>query len=314
MIAIASGVIFLLCFFTVPESAYARPTDAYEGLVRIYQEGEEVAIVKVTEKNRPPLDFTGYKARTLAHSLKLFHGPADWNKAILCLKQMGQCVLFPNILWVILMNSISLGIYVIAVTEFGSILSSPPYNYSSTSLGLVQGGQIVVSLIMVPVLGLGGDQLIKWIAKHRNGVAESEIRLIPMLIPVAVLIISSVIFGRAGSSPYDWSPWAINTTFNGIYFAFIGVILTGYTYSLDSYAERAAPILVLICAIRGLISFGISFGVTKFITQLGYQGAFDICTIVTGVVAAFGIPIFLWGPKIRAFTMKYAVDNQSAEV
>lgn len=226
---------------------------------------------------------------------------------------MAQCLLFPNILWVVLLNSVALGIYVISVTEFGSILSSPPYSYPSSALGLVQGGQIVVSFILVPVLGYGGDMLTKWIAKYRNGVAEPEIRLIAMTLPVASLIVSSVIFGRAASSPYEWSPWAITITFNGIYFAFIGIILVGYTYSLDSYPERAAPILVLICAVRGLISFGISFGVTNFVTELGYQGAFNICASITGAIAAFGVPIFLWGHKLRAITMKYAVDHKTAE-
>lgn len=211
------------------------------------------------------------------------------------------------------MNSVALAIYVISVTEFSTILSSPPYDYKTTSLGLVQGGQIVVSLIMVPLLGYGGDQLYKWIARHRSGLAEPEVRLIPILLPIAVMIISSVIFGRAGSHPFEWSPWAIITTYSGIYFAFIGIVLIGYTYSLDSYGERAAPILVLICAIRGLISFGISFGVTKFVTEQGYQGAFNICTIIAGVISAFGLFIFLCGSKIRAVTMKYAVDNRTIE-
>lgn len=226
---------------------------------------------------------------------------------------MGQCILFPNILWVVLMNSVALAIYVISVTEFSTILSAPPYNYKTTSLGLVQGGQIVVSLLMIPLLGYGGDQLYKWIARHRGGLAEPEVRLIPILIPVAAMIISSVIFGRAGSHPFEWSAWAIVTTYSGIYFAFIGIVLIGYTYSLDSYGERAAPILVLICAIRGFISFGISFGVTKFVTEQGYQGAFNICTIIAGVISAFGIFVFLSGPKIRAVTMKYAVDNKTVE-
>ncbi|KAJ5999996.1 hypothetical protein N7481_000405 [Penicillium waksmanii] len=313
IIAIASGVVFILSFCAVPESLYPRPSDAYDGLVHVYHEGEPVSVVRATQKTRVPIDNTRYKARTLSHSLKIFHRPADWSKAITCGKQMAQCVLFPNILWVILLNSVALGIYVIVVTEFSAILSSPPYNYPSSALGLVQGGQIVVSFLLVPVLGYGGDKLTQWIAKHRNGVAEPEIRLIPMVLPVAALIISSVIFGRAGSSPYEWSPWAITITFNGIYFAFIGVILVGYTYSLDSYPERAAPILVLICAIRGLISFGISFGVTKFVKEQGYQGAFNICASITGAVAVFGLPVFLWGHKVRAITMKYAVDHKTAQ-
>jgi hypothetical protein len=38
------------------------------------------------------------------------------------------------------------------------------------------------------------------------------------------IIVASVIFGHAGSNPYEWSPWAINITFSGIYFAFIGIV------------------------------------------------------------------------------------------
>ncbi|RAH57099.1 MFS transporter [Aspergillus piperis CBS 112811] len=312
--SIASGLVFISAFTLVPESRYDRPTDAFEGEVHVHHEGEEQVILHATTKNRVPLDFINYKARTWKHTLAIMHPPANWKEALTCYKQMGQCILFPNILWVVLMNSVSLGIYVIGVTEYASVLGAPPYNYPTTSLGLVQGGQIVVAMIMVPVLGYGGDQLYKLVARRReNGTVESEVRLIPMLLPIVVLLISCVIFGRAASHPTEWSPWAITTTFSGLYFAYIGIILNGYTYSLDSYAERAAPILVLICAIRGFISFGISFGVTKFITEQGFQGAFDICAIIAGVVAALGIPIFVFGWWIRKVTMKYAVDGRTAE-
>ncbi|RAL05955.1 MFS transporter [Aspergillus ibericus CBS 121593] len=311
--AIASGVVFLASLLLVPESRYDRPTDAFEGEVHVHHEGETQIIVHATTKNRIPLDYTNYQARTWKHSLALYHGPANWHEALTCWKHMGQCILFPNILWVVLMNSVALGIYVIGVTEYSSILGAPPYNYPTTSLGLVQGGQIVVSMIMVPVLGYGGDQLYRLVARHRNGIVESEIRLLPILLPIIVLLISCIIFGRAGSHPTHWSPWAITTTFNGMYFAYIGIILIGFTYSLDSYGERAAPILVLICAIRGLISFGISFGITKFVTEKGFQGALDICAIIAGVVSAFGILVFVFGAWIRRVTMPFAVDGRCAE-
>ncbi|GKZ20740.1 hypothetical protein AbraIFM66951_003041 [Aspergillus brasiliensis] len=311
--SIASGLVFIAAFTLVPESRYDRPTDAFEGEVHVHHDGEEQITVHATTKNRVPLDFINYKARSWKHTLKIMHPPANWKDALTCYKQMGQCILFPNILWVVLMNSVSLGIYVIGTTEYSSILGAPPYNYKTTSLGLVQAGQIVVSMIMVPVLGYGGDQLYKWVASRRNGTVEAEIRLIPMILPIVVLLISCVIYGRAASEPTQWSPWAITTTFSGMYFAYIGIILSGYTYSLDSYGERAAPILVLICAIRGFISFGISFGITKFVTEKGFQGALDICAIIAGVVAALGIPVFIFGGWVRKVTMKYAVDGRSAE-
>ncbi|OGM41153.1 MFS transporter [Aspergillus bombycis] len=312
--AIISGVLFLVSFVLVPESLYERPTDAFEGQVHVQHEGEDLAIVRATTKRRVELDFTRYQPRTWRHSLKIFHGPAKWSVAIECWKHMLQCILFPNILWVVLMNSVVLGIYVIMVTVFGTILTAPPYNYPATALGLVQGGQIVVSLILVPVLGYGGDKFHEWVARRRNGVAEPEFRLIPILLPVIVALISCVIFGHAGSDPYHWSPWAITVGFNGVYFGFIGIILIGYTYSLDSYGERAGPILVLICAIRGLISFGISFGVTEFVTEMGYKQALDICAIIMGAVSVFGFVVFIFGSKIRFLTTKYAVAKKTAEI
>lgn len=311
--AIFSGLLLVVAFFLIPDSRYTRPDDAYNGLVHI-RHGDETALVRATTRNRPALDFNRYQPRTLAYNLKIFHGPADWKRFTTCWKQMAQCILFPNILWVVLMNSAVLGIYVVSATEFATILASPPYLYPYTSLGLVQGGQIVVSMLMIPILGYGGDVLYKWMAKRRDGMANSELRLIPIMLPVAVTVISAVIFGQAGSHPTEWSSWAVVITYNGIYFGFIGIVLIGFTYSLDSYGERAVPILTLICAIRGIISFGIGFGVTDFVAKQGYDGAFNICAIIMGVISAFGFLVFLFGAKIRSYTTRYAVDGAKIEL
>lgn len=313
--SIFSGLLLIVAFFLIPESRYTRPDDAYNGLVHVHNETtHETTLVRATTKNRPPLDFERHQARNLSYNLKIFHGPADWTKFTTCWKQMGQCILFPNILWVVLMNSAVLGIYVVSATEFAGILASPPYLYPYTSLGLVQGGQIVVSMLMIPVLGYGGDMLYKWMAGKRDGMVNSELRLIPITLPVVVTLISAVIFGQAGQDPTQWSSWAVVTTYNGIYFGFIGIVLIGFTYSLDSYGERAVPILTLICAIRGIISFGISFGVTDFVTKQGYDGAFNICAIIMGIISAFGLLIFFFGAKIRSYTTKYAVDGAKIEI
>jgi hypothetical protein len=311
---IVSGVILILSFLFIPESLYNRPTDAFEGTVHVHHhEGGDVSTVHATTKHGVELDFVRYKARSIKHNLKIFHGPANWMAARECLYQMGQCILFPNILWVILMNSAVLGIYVVMVTEFAGILVSPPYGFAFTSLGFVQGGQIAVAMLMVPILGYGGDILIRGLAKRHKGMSEPEYRLIPILLPSVIVVISCIIFGKAGSHPTEWSPWAIIITYNAEFFGFIGIVLIGFTYSLDCYGERAAPILVLICAIRGLVSFGISFGVTNLVRAKGYEGALNICAIVMGVVSVFGFPVFFLGKKIRAATMLYAVNNNIAE-
>jgi MFS family permease len=311
---IVNGLIFILSFLFVPESRYDRPTDAFEGAVHIHQQNHTDRIERVTTKHGVVLDLVRYKPRSVKDDLKIFHGPADWNAFITCWRHMFQCFLFPNILWVVLMNSAVLGIYVVMVTEYAGILVQPPYNFAFTTLGYVQTGQIVVALLMVPLLGYGGDFLTRKLAQRKGGVSESEHRLIPLVIPVIIVVISCVLFGQAASNPQHWSSWTIIITYSAEYFGFISVVLLGYTYSLDSYPERAGAILVLICAVRGMISFGISFGVTSFISKLGYTSALNICAIVMGVVGIFGIPVYIFGKSIRSMTSKWAVDNKDLNI
>lgn len=212
------------------------------------------------------------------------------------------------------MNSVVLGIYVVMVSEYAGILVQPPYNFAFTTLGYVQTGQIVVALVMVPMLGYGGDFFTRMMAQRKGGVSESENRLIFLVLPVFVVIVSCVVFGRAGSYPERWSAWAVIASYSAEYFGFISIVLLGYTYSLDSYPERAGPILVLICAVRGFISFGISFGVTSFVKQLGYASALDVCAVVMGVVGGFGIPVYIFGRRIRSTTMAWATDDRDLNV
>lgn len=308
--AIVNGIILISSFLLVPESRYNRPTEAFEGAVHVHQDGSSDRIIRATTKHGIDLDFNRYKPRTFMSNLKIFHGPADWNAAINCWKQMVQCLLFPNMLWIVLMQSCVLGVYVVMVMEFANILLAPPNNFAFTSLGFVQGGQIIMAIVMVPVLGYGSDLLVKMLARRNGGVAEPEHRLIPIILPTAIVIISCVFFGLGGSHPEKWSAWSVIISFNAEFFGFIGIVLIGFTYALDSYAERAAPLLVLICTVRGLVSFGISYGVTGFIEGKGYEGALNICAIVVGVLAAFGFPVYFFGKKIRAATAPWATDNK----
>jgi hypothetical protein len=53
----------------------------------------------------------------------------------------------------------------------------------------------------------------------------------------------------------------------------------------------AAPtIMILICAIRGLVSFDSSFGVITLADRRGYEGALNICAIVMGAGSSLGSP------------------------
>lgn len=85
---------------------------------------------------------------------------------------------------------------------------------------------------------------------------------------------------------------------------------TDFTY-LHLDPARAGPILVVITALRGFVSFGTSYGVARFIETDGYDGTFGTYAGLTALFGLFGIPVFLYGKKIRAYTGKWAMKKVS---
>lgn len=126
------------------------------------------------------------------------------------------------------------------------------------------------------------------------------------VIPFISLIIAVVLFGKTASHPADYSWAGIAVTMNVIFFAYVGMVVTSFTYVIGSYPTRTDALLVVLCACRGFISFGISFGINDFVREQGYEGAMNICAIIVGILAVLGVPVYVFGKPIRRMTQRYA--------
>jgi hypothetical protein len=175
-------------------------------------------------------------------------------------------------------------------------------------VGFSQAGQIVVGFLCVPLLGHGSDWGIKKLSARNGGIHQPENRLIILIIPVIVGTIACILYGQGGSHG-DRIQWFSIIFGNAAqYFSFVGASITAMTYSLDAYPQRAAPVLVLICAMRGIIQFGVSYGIVPFVNRCGYDGTYGIFGGLTLFFGALGIPMFIYGGRIRAYTAKYTID------
>lgn len=221
-------------------------------------------------------------------------------------QQCFELCLFPNVFWALCLNGLTIGINIAIGTTYSSILGAPPYNWPNSSISYVNCGQILVGLVALPLNGLGSDKLIKWKAKRNNGIHEPEVRIIPLWLPAIVGIFSVVLYGQAAAHPgkYHWFTyvWVVA----GFYFSFVGANIVAITYLLDSYPARAGPLLVIICAFRGIISFGVSYGITPFIQSAGYDGAFGTFGGLTAALSLMAIPIYFFGKRIRMLTGRFA--------
>lgn len=97
------------------------------------------------------------------------------------------------------------------------------------------------------------------------------------------------------------------------FFACVRANIVAITYLLDSYPQRAGPLLIIICAFQGIISFGVSYGISPFIEKSGYDGAFGTFGALTGALGLLGIPIYIWGKQIRRIMGRYCVNKEKGE-
>ncbi|KAL5365948.1 MFS general substrate transporter [Aspergillus floccosus] len=289
---IVNLAVLVLAFLFVVETKYPRSLSVLE---------------KITKSTRLPLDYARYPRRSFLRDLRPWQGHRNWHQAIESWKQIAVVFWFPNVFWLMLCSGAFLGLYVLATTVFAAILMPPPYSFSPTSLGYVMGAQTLVGVVAIPILGYGNDFIVKYLSQRNGGIIEPEYRLLSGVIPFISLIIAVVLFGRTGSHPADYSWAGIAVNMNVIFFAYVGMVVTSFTYVINAYPTRTDALLVVLCACRGFISFGISFGINDFVRQQGYEGAMNICAIIVGILAVLGIPVYVFGKPIRRMTQRYAM-------
>lgn len=221
-------------------------------------------------------------------------------------------ILFPNVFWALLINGITLGANIALGTTYGAILEAAPYNWAHKSVSYANTGQIVTSLVALPVYGYGSDWMIKFFANRRGGIHEPETRFIPLILPIIIGVITAVLYGQGATHPdnYHWFTyvWAIAAYF----FTFIGANIVAITYLLDAYPQRASSLLIIICAHRGFLSFGVSFRVWDMVESMGYDGAFNMFAGLTGLMGLLAVPLFFFGKHIRAFTARWVTVRDKA--
>jgi hypothetical protein len=159
-------------------------------------------------------------------------------------------------------------------------------------------------IIFLPLLAYGSDWVIKFMSQRNGGNFKPEYRLLTLGVPAIVGVVCAIIYGQSGAFPMKWNASAPVVTYNASYFAFLGANIVGITYAVESFPLRAASLLVVLCAGRGFISFGLSYATLPSIAGIGYDGATIAEAVVAGALALMAVPVYFLGPRIRAFGQK----------
>lgn len=301
---IMNAVILAFSVLLVSETSYSGRDDKDHSPVAqadLETDGKDRQPLATTQ-SRSALDPTTFGPRSWKRDLRLLPREQKWSILPTFYKQVMQGLCVPSILWLLLLNGAWLGIYIFNAGTFASVLLAPPYTLSFQDLGSVQAGQIVVCLIFLPLLGYGSDLTIRFMSGRNGGQYKPEYRLIMLGIPSAVGLVCAIIYGQVGAHPNDWSIAAPIVCYNASFFAFLGANVVGITYAVDSFPSRAEAFLVIICAGRGVMSFGLSYATLPSISAIGYDGALNIQGGIAAGFSALAIVFYFAGPRLRQST------------
>ncbi|KAH7205804.1 major facilitator superfamily domain-containing protein [Fusarium redolens] len=177
------------------------------------------------------------------------------------------------------------------------ILSGEPYNFSSSMVGLSYLACCVGVVIGAVVSGRLSDILTIKLARRNGGIMEAESRLWPFSICVVMVPSALILWGVGAQHGIHWF---------GLVFAMgclaftsaVGVTLS-VNYLIDSYHGISGDAIVTVILIRNTMSFAISYGITPWITHLGYQNCFISAAFVGMAASSVFFIMMVYGKMFR---------------
>lgn len=147
----------------------------------------------------------------------------------------------PNMIWVIILNSIIIAVSIAGTLTFADPLMSWKNGgtWEPSKLGLAMIPMIPAAFLSFFVSGWLMDVLTKRISKRNGGVHEPENRLASLIFPIIVLFVGCIIFGFANkdTEKFHWIASLLGQGFIG--FGFLCANTTLSVYAVESYPQWA---------------------------------------------------------------------------
>ncbi|KAI8959558.1 MFS general substrate transporter [Daldinia sp. FL1419] len=307
--AIFCGATWLfLCFF-MEETNYDRSTIGTVGIVGIVAEsngrvhepgekGEEALADPSGTIERIPSPEGGpiAETKTFWQKLALVDKPRPFMmhyRAWQSLKLLSWPVVF--------YSGFSYGTYLVYFNILNAtssiILGGAPYNFRPSLVGLSYVSCMVGVVAAAAFTGVFSDRFVIRLARRNNGVSEPEHRL--WLFSVATLVIpgSLILWGVGAARHIHWFGLIVamcTTAFANT----MGVTLS-VSYLIDTYRDISGDALTTCIIIRNTMSFAISYGITPWLDNLGYQNCFISVAFIGLAICSVFLVMVKWGKKFR---------------
>ncbi|GAQ11728.1 hypothetical protein ALT_9049 [Aspergillus lentulus] len=305
MCLILAAVNFVTTFFLLPETLYETETatepEPQEDLEKVSH--RHIATVS----SRASSDSFSY----LAYWKGLFRvGISQEARKEGVLKFLGYAfalplpmIMIPGVLLASIMYGVILGGTVSISTLCPSLLSPPPYLFTSADLGLFTLSSFIGTVIAFPIAGPLTDYLSQWLRRRNNNIHKPEHRFPALLVPFLLCPIGLIIFGYSVAHQRHYIGPAAGAALSAASLTLVPSVMLSYV--VDSYPSTSGEALVLVNASKNVVAFGLAKGSFSWMAREGVDKMFYEFAGIQWAVIALALPLYYAGPWIRTRTQKF---------
>ncbi|CAH0036979.1 unnamed protein product [Clonostachys rhizophaga] len=202
---------------------------------------------------------------------------------------------------VIFYAGFSYGSYLIWFNVLGAtasiVLSGEPYNFSSSMVGLSYLSCCVGVIAGSLTSGRLSDWLTIKLARRNKGIMEAEHRLWPFSLCVIIVPSSLILWGVGAQHGIHWMGLCV--AMGCLAFTMTMGVTLSVNYLIDSYHGISSDALVAVIIVRNTMSFAISYGITPWITNLGYQNCFISAAFIGMAASSVFLVMIKYGKLFR---------------
>lgn len=298
---VLSGLSLLASALFLPETYFVRPAVAYDGKILIQSAGEKVHIYEDGQVRRPESYHPALRSRR-GRSASRWGARVSWADAGACYPQILLHLLNPLVFWLTLLNTLVFIATVVLASQYPGLLTSPPYNHSPSTVGLVNLAGAGGALLAWPACGLLISKCIQRSSRRNDGLRHAEYYLPAFILPIIAAVSGLLLFG-IGFEHKPSSPGFVYVSYALTIFSFGGLSVASTLWVTEAFPQWATSALVVVGGSSYLLSFGVTLCLPQLTELHGFKAlsiALAVGIVVLGLVA---VPIAFWGKEVRQYGM-----------
>ncbi|KAG7108439.1 putative MFS-type transporter like protein [Verticillium longisporum] len=177
------------------------------------------------------------------------------------------------------------------------ILSGPPYNFPPSMVGRTYISCFVGVILGSIFSGRLSDWLTIKLTRRNNGIMESEYRLWPFPLCVVMVPGGLILWGVGAAHGVHW--FGLIFAMGSLAFATTIDVTLSVNYLIDSYHDISGDAIVTVILIRNTMSFAVSYGITPWLMNLGYQNCFISAAFIGMATSSVFFVMIKYGKKFR---------------